>query len=315
MEYDERVSMSIDFTNCVKLINDFGGSEKKKKIIYNNEEYMIKFPDPIRERDNNLSYMNNQFSEYIGCHIFELCGIKAQKTLLGTYKDEDSGKIKVVVGCRSFQNDNLSLIEFNKIMLSINTEKKANEKLELNDIIETFKKESKISDISNLNMFFNTIVIDTLIGNGDRHEENFGFVYDKNTQYKNLIFSPIYDCGSCLAPLISDERMKNLLNNESDFKAQEYNLTYRYCNNGKKIFMHEFFNKPNNYLSNAIVKMFNKIDLLKINNLIDNTEYISDVRKEYCKKAIKLRYDTILKPAYLEIHKFFLQANNNELLR
>ena len=25
--------MSIDFTNCEKLINDFGGSEKKKKII------------------------------------------------------------------------------------------------------------------------------------------------------------------------------------------------------------------------------------------------------------------------------------------
>lgn len=296
--------MGVDFTNCKKLLNDFGGSEKKKKILYDNEEYMIKFPDPIREQNNNLSYMNNQYSEYIGCHIFELCGIKAQKTLLGTYREE-SGKVKVVVGCRSFSNDNLSLVEFKKIMLSVDTEKKENEKLELNDIIKTFEKEDIINKKNNIDMFFNTMVIDTLIGNGDRHEENFGFVYDKDTEYKNIIFSPIYDCGSCLAPLISDKKMKDLLDNESDFKNQEYNLTYRYCNNGKKIFMHEFFKKPNGYLTNAINRIFNKIDIYKINELIDNTEYISDIRKEYFKKSIELRYNEIIKPAYLKTRSEF----------
>ena len=302
--------MSIDFTNCEKLINDFGGSEKKKKILYNNEEYMIKFPDPVKEKNNNLSYMNNQFSEYIGCHIFELCGIKTQKTLLGTYYDRENEKTKIVVGCRSFKNDNLSLIEFKKIMLSVDTEKKGNEKLELDDIIKTFESESKINNKSNLDMFFNTIVIDTLIGNGDRHEENFGFVYDKDTQYKNLIFSPISDCGSCLSPLISDKDMERLLNDESDFKNQEYNLTYRYCKNGKRIFMHEFFKEPSVHLSNAINRMFNKIDIFTINQLINETEYMSDIRKEYCKKSINLRYDEIIKPAYYNLKKEFDKINN-----
>lgn len=52
----------IDFTNCIKIASTYGGSEKKKKIIYNGETYLVKFPDPIREKENSMSYMNNQFS-------------------------------------------------------------------------------------------------------------------------------------------------------------------------------------------------------------------------------------------------------------
>lgn len=64
----------IDFTECEELINTYSGSEKKKKIIYENKIYLLKFPDPIREEGNSLSYMNNQFSEYIGCHIMQSLG-------------------------------------------------------------------------------------------------------------------------------------------------------------------------------------------------------------------------------------------------
>ena len=76
----------IDFTDCKELISTYGGSEKKKRIIYKNKIYLLKFPDPIRDVGNTLSYMNNQFSEYIGCHIMESLGISAQKTIIGIYK-------------------------------------------------------------------------------------------------------------------------------------------------------------------------------------------------------------------------------------
>lgn len=55
----------IDFTNCVELPNNYGGSEQKKKLVYNGENYLVKFPDPVRQKNNPLSYMNNQYSEYI----------------------------------------------------------------------------------------------------------------------------------------------------------------------------------------------------------------------------------------------------------
>lgn len=52
----------IDFTNCKELLNTYGGSEKKKKIMFNDEVYLLKFPDPIREKNKKLSYINNQYS-------------------------------------------------------------------------------------------------------------------------------------------------------------------------------------------------------------------------------------------------------------
>lgn len=44
----------IDFTNSKELISTYGGSEKKKKIIYNNKEYLVKISNPIREIDKDF---------------------------------------------------------------------------------------------------------------------------------------------------------------------------------------------------------------------------------------------------------------------
>jgi len=40
----------IDFNNGVEVINKFAGSEKKITVNYNGYVYMLKFPDPIREK-------------------------------------------------------------------------------------------------------------------------------------------------------------------------------------------------------------------------------------------------------------------------
>ncbi len=50
--------------------------------------------------------------------------------------------------------------------------------------------------------FWDMFVVDTLIGNVDRHLSNFGFIIT----YNNIDFAPIYDCGSTLHPLLSDEK-------------------------------------------------------------------------------------------------------------
>lgn len=40
----------IDFTNALEEFNNYKGSEKKKTLIYNNKKYLVKFPDPVREK-------------------------------------------------------------------------------------------------------------------------------------------------------------------------------------------------------------------------------------------------------------------------
>ena len=98
---------AVDFTNSIEKVCEYGGSEKKKKIIYNGEVYLLKFPDPIREKNMPLSYINNVFSEYIGCKIFESVNIPVQKVILGIYneKQEKEVKQKVVVACKDFTNE------------------------------------------------------------------------------------------------------------------------------------------------------------------------------------------------------------------
>mgnify|MGYP003309169751 CR=1 FL=1 len=84
----------VDFTECVEVFNNYKGSEKKKTLVYNNKKFLVKFPDPIIEKNKNISYINNAFSEYVG----RLVGFTTQNTILG--KNIYNGKEK---GCSCIQ--------------------------------------------------------------------------------------------------------------------------------------------------------------------------------------------------------------------
>ena len=46
----------IDFTSLEEILNKYTGSEKKKTIIYHNKKYLVKFPDPIKEKNKNIFF-------------------------------------------------------------------------------------------------------------------------------------------------------------------------------------------------------------------------------------------------------------------
>ena len=52
-------------------------------------------------------------------------------------------------------------------------------------------------------------IVDALIGNWDRHNDNWGFLYNITTDEISL--APIYDCGSCLFPQANEEIMRKTL--------------------------------------------------------------------------------------------------------
>ena len=53
----------IDFTKSVEELNTYKGSEKKKTLIYNNKRYLVKFPDPVREK-NKLCCIYQKLQKY-----------------------------------------------------------------------------------------------------------------------------------------------------------------------------------------------------------------------------------------------------------
>ena len=76
---------AIDFTDMQRRNKAYAGANGKKiSVLYDGEQYMLKFPS-MAKKNPNMSYSNSCFSEYLGCRIFEIAGIPVQKTLLGTF--------------------------------------------------------------------------------------------------------------------------------------------------------------------------------------------------------------------------------------
>jgi len=284
----------INFNNGEERLNKFSGSEKKTTILYDGELYMLKYPDPIRgsKLKGALSYKNNQFSEYIGSNIFKACGFDVQETVLGFFTD-NTGKEKIVVGCKDFTQDGSTLHEISKLanQAAVSSGKLdatvENVAVIIGDIKIIKNKDAVLSG------FWDMFVIDALIGNGDRHFGNWG-VLEKDGDIK---LAPVYDCGSSLGALLDDAEMSDLMAAGNLFKNKEYNVVSCYSMGGKRIFYHEIFKNPPIDLSDAIKRVTPKIDIDQIHELIDHTPEISEIRKNYIKKAIDMRYEQILLPA------------------
>ena len=302
----------IDFTGAELHINRYGGSEKKITVKYNDKFYMLKFPDPVREKGNDLQYMNNVFSEDIGCKIFKTLGFEVQKTFLAKFdllKYFFDGKEKIIVACEDFCQNGSVLSEFSKCITSDFYNFEVSNVEELHKAkrvmaIETIQKVLRCHHLLRVNAefeekFWDMLVVDTLIANPDRHSDNWGFL-ETNSEIK---FAPIYDCGSALSPLLSNEQMKIIMKSESEFKNREYNISLAFTYEGERISCPAFYKKAPTELKMALSRIVPKIDFEKIDNIIDTTEGLSDIRKKYLKTALHYRFDKILLPAFRKYEK------------
>ncbi len=289
----------LDFTNAIEIAPEYTGSEKKKTMILNNKKYLVKFPDPNRSTKLEISYINNVYSEYIGTKVFEICGFETQKVELGTYNKD--GKGRIVCGCEDFTNSETKLVEFEKIE---NASIEPNPfKRELKDIFHIVESGVYNIDLDELNeKFWNMFIIDCLIGNEDRHNGNWGFL--KTIKDEKLIFAPIYDCGSCLFSIYTDEKMQECLEKSSKMQDCIKNTSSAIRNDGARIKYLEFITSlENEDCNNALMRMYDKINLEEIFKLIDDIDIISNIRKEFYCKVIEGKYKEILTVAYKRLKK------------
>ena len=63
---------AIDFSEYELNGKYYCGSERKEGITIDEEDYMIKF-----QKKTAFGKRNNHISEFIGSHIFEMCGFEA----------------------------------------------------------------------------------------------------------------------------------------------------------------------------------------------------------------------------------------------
>jgi len=289
--------MFVDFNRGMQKTALYGGSDKKRKIVFTYPDnttrtFMVKFPDP--RKNNRQSYCSNQYSEDIGCRIFKSCGFDTQTTFLGNLAN-DKGEQRIVVGCEDFTTDGSILCTIKDVNIN-NTEIDGDNQDELTNIIKTINESNIIPGYLKPKIqerFWDMCIIDALIGNTDRHLGNWGLL----EQNDEISFAPIYDCGSSLAAYQTDTELQKALSKLGTVKGTEKRITSRFMHNNKKVvYLDLLKNPPEEFktaVENAILRVTPQINIDNIVNIINDTEKMSDVRKQYLRESVQTRYDDI----------------------
>ena len=272
------------------LLNEYAGSEKKKTVLMDDgNKYLLKFPDPIREKGKDLSNINNAISEYISCSIYNIIGISAQKTILGEYIDE-KGKQKIACACQDVRKNGEMMYEINKLELSSldNTHART---LSFSYMDEVFNKmDDTISKELLSDFYYKMFIVDAFIGNTDRHNGNWALLQSSD----DIRISPVYDCGSSLAPLVDE----SVVSSDAGVKCAMNTSSVLVDDKGKRIKYCEFFkNELSPRVQKALLQVVPNINLDEVDKLVFNTEYISKNRQDFYFSFLHTTYEKILIPA------------------
>ena len=291
----------IDFTDLPTRKKTYTGANGSKiSVIYKGEQYMLKFPSAA-PKNKELSYANGCISEYIGCHIFESIGIDVQKTLLGTYYT--NGKEKVVVACKDFTKSGVVLQDFASLKNTIIDSEHNGYGTELNDIMKAIAEQQAVEPRQLKEWCWDVCVVDALIGNWDRHNGNWGFLY--NVDSDEMTIAPVFDCGSCLYPQADETIMKATLESKSEQDLRIFSIPLSGIKiNNSKINYFEFISSlENDDCNKALKRILPKINMEKINSIIDKTPYITDLQKDFYKVMLSRRKEKILDFSYNKLLK------------
>lgn len=283
---------AIDFTQMLRRNKLYAGANGNKiSVIYNDEQYMLKFPATAKQ-NKNLSYSNGCFSEYLGCHIYEMIDIPVQKTILGTFTVK--GKEKIVVACRDFTRPGVILQDFASLKNQMIDSEKNGYGTELADILLTFEEQTALDRAELKERFWNMFIVDALIGNWDRHNGNWGFLYDTVTDKMEL--APVYDCGSSLFPQADEKIMEMVLQNAQELNYRIFEIpTSAILLEGKKIKYFDFISSLQNRDCNqALARIVPRIDMEKIKTIIEETPFLSDLQKNFYFTVLRERKKRIL---------------------
>lgn len=265
----------------------YSGAERKAQLTINGNRYIMKY-----QKNSEIGKIYNHISEYLGSHIFELLGIPVQETILGTYKGEN------VVLLKNFCDNGEVLVHFNDVGESSLEEDKEMYQYSYEDIQSMLISNKKLTNVrETVDRFWDMFIIDALNGNFDRHGGNWGFI-KKDNKYR---IAPVYDNGSSMYPkLNSDERIKNVLDSLEEIEKRVYQFPTSHIKlNGRKSSYFEVINSLEfEECNNAVKRIYPKIDMSKIDKLIDSIENITDLRKEFYKRMYFERYSRILRNAY-----------------
>lgn len=281
--------MELNFTNAqINKFRMYGGNNGNKiSILFQGENYMLKFP-PKPSKNPEMSYTNSCISEYVACHVFESLGMETQKTLLGRYGD------KIVVACKDFTSDGVVLRDFASLKNTIVESSRNGYGTDLSEVLDSIKEQQIMSPEKMESFFWDMFIGDSLLGNFDRHNGNWGFLI--NEREGQITLAPIYDCGSCLYPQLDERKMEYVLSNPKEIDERIYVFPNSALKeNDRKINYFQFLlETESTECLRALKRIGSRINLDSIDRIIDDTPYISGLHRDFLKTMIRQRKEKII---------------------
>ena len=278
----------VDFSSCRRIPGRAynGANGKKIAVEWRGDCWILKFPPSATERPNDLSYSSSCLSEHIASSIFRMLGIAAQETALGTFTN---GKPHVICACKDFTAGDMVLHDFCSIKNTVLDSESNGTGTELSAVLETIDKQDFVDPVMLRRFFWDMFVADAFLGNFDRHNGNWGFLVDPATGRAEI--APVFDCGSCLLPQADESIMRKVLSDRAELDARIYTFPSSMLKvNGEKINYARFISNPPQDLEDALARIVPRIDLAKINALIGEVPYLTDLQRDFYRTYLAARY-------------------------
>lgn len=307
-----------NFDNIPQNNKTYGGTAGiKVGVTIDGVDYLIKYPGKLKDlhmKNVDLSYSNGPVCEYIGCKIYQNIGVPVQNTFLGIRHG------KVVVACEDFLGKGDVLIPYRDIKATFEpafTDPQGDTTngtgTNIHEIIRTFHEHPLLLQNPQLeNRFWDMFVVDALIGNPDRNNENWGLIRNFEDEYR---LAPVFDCGNCLYNKMSEQQMLEKL---SSPKEMEEIAIMRPCiferKEGKRINAYSYIqNKQNEKCNDAVLRIVPCINLGHIRNLIYEIPdtALSEVHKRFYDELITTRYERVLESTLRKIKEQSLDGNDH----
>lgn len=212
----------------VKLGRLYSGSTSKRCVEYNHSVYMLRCQQPYPyPRDGIEPYDLSPITEYIGSKFYKELGIPVQDVILGTFE----GKLAILCSDRAYPKP---VFEFSKFRNSILDDKVSQPhngmSTTLGDIFEVIEKCPEIPREETLERFYTMFVIDAILGNTHRENDNWGFIYDNRCDKYRLY--DVYSLGQSLDSFKSDSALKVDLDTDGCMDDRALNITMTYYGEG-----------------------------------------------------------------------------------
>ncbi len=290
----------VDFNNCDMYNRAYdGASGAKLSILYQNKPYMLKFPKILKQRSpmNHMgkSRSDSSISEYLGSHVYASLGIKVHQTILGLHSR------RLVVACEDFCRHGDVLQEFTKLKTTMEPQcldHKGNVidglGTELDEVLQVISEHPRLQDKPEIKeRFWDMMIVDALIGNGNRNNDNWGVILRYNGAEE---LAPVYSNGDSFHHQWDDEQMQRVLADGNCLRAQAYQeVTCAYLQNGRAANPFDILEQANDEiclkeLHTLIPKIIQVQPLFNqmVNDLCSN-DLVTPIKADFLKALVDLR--------------------------